>query len=125
MKPNPSNEDRIQSIIDKHPLLYPTKICFECWGGWLDIIERLSDDLESLLEDYIAKYSDYEIIPQCIQVKEKYGTLRFYMSAETDEMSRLIDAAETESSKTCEICGKPGKMNNGPWYTTLCPEHMH
>jgi len=54
------------------------------------------------------------------QVKEKFGTLRFYGNNFTDEMDKLVDAAERKSAKTCEYCGKPGKQRNGGWVRTLC-----
>lgn len=54
------------------------------------------------------------------QVKEKYGTLRFYMSGETDAMSEAINEAEDESAKTCENCGGPGKVYDGGWVVTRC-----
>jgi hypothetical protein len=54
------------------------------------------------------------------QVKEKYGTLRFYMSSETDEMDAAIHKAEYLSSKTCDICGKAGRLRGEHWVQTLC-----
>ena len=32
----------------------------------------------------------------------------------------LISMAETMSYKICEMCGNPGKPNEGGWITTLC-----
>lgn len=56
------------------------------------------------------------------QVKEKFGTLRFYMSCETDEMSELIDRAEELSAKICETCGAPGELRNDGWLRTMCDD---
>lgn len=71
-----------------------------------------------------------EFKPACIyvmQIKEKFGTLRFYLSEETDEMSKLIEEAEAKSAETCEVCGAPGTPGtlgkNGYWITTLCETH--
>ncbi len=65
------------------------------------------------------KFCDHR--PKAVQVKEKFASLRFYMSAETDEMSVLIRAAEKLSVITCEDCGKKGKIRNDiGWYLTLC-----
>lgn len=63
-----------------------------------------------------------EYFPCASQVKEKYGTLRFYTTYETEEMSQLISIAERKSAITCETCGKLGKRNNYGWVTTLCDE---
>lgn len=60
------------------------------------------------------------------QVKEKFGKLRIYFSpghADTDKLEELIDAAERDSVKICEMCGKPGKLLvKGGWVKTLCAD---
>jgi hypothetical protein len=58
--------------------------------------------------------------PKASQVKEKYGTLRFYMTHETDEIGKAIREAEFESAVTCEHCGAPGKTHGNGWIRTLC-----
>lgn len=58
------------------------------------------------------------------QVKEKFGTLRFYYEGGDEYISGLVSMAESMSANTCEKCGKPGTQTNGGWITTLCEEHM-
>ena len=54
------------------------------------------------------------------QVKEKFGTLRFYCST-NDRISQYVRFAETLSALTCEECGKPGRLGQrGGWYRTTC-----
>jgi hypothetical protein len=57
------------------------------------------------------------------QVKEKFGTLRFYVDGADDDLYNLINKAEAESSRTCEVCGEPGASTNYGWIKTLCPLH--
>lgn len=58
-----------------------------------------------------------------VQVKEKFGTLRFYYDG-GDQYVRGIDSmAESMSARTCEVCGNPGKVYHNGWVTTLCPTH--
>lgn len=57
------------------------------------------------------------------QVKEKYGTLRFYTNGNANYVDGLINMAESMSARTCETCGAPGKTRQGPWIRTLCDEH--
>lgn len=66
-----------------------------------------------------------EIIHQVTvtQVKEKYGTLRFYYSGGDEYIDGLVAMAESMSAATCEECGKPGRTNNNGWLRTLCEEH--
>lgn len=60
--------------------------------------------------------------PRALQVKEKFGTLRFYMTHQTEEMDAIITEAERKSSVTCEECGKPGKVIGGGWLYCRCRE---
>jgi hypothetical protein len=62
-------------------------------------------------------------LPRASQVKEKYGTLRFYMSGGTDKIYEFIDEAERKSAQTCEVCGAHGDLRVGGWLKTLCDEH--
>jgi hypothetical protein len=57
------------------------------------------------------------------QVKEKFGTLRFYYTGGDDYISGLVSMAESMSGCTCEVCGNPGKTVGGGWLTTVCKEH--
>ena len=58
-----------------------------------------------------------------IQVKEKFGTLRFYYDGGDDHIHGLVRMAEAMSSVTCETCGVPGKQRSGGWIRTLCDFH--
>jgi hypothetical protein len=66
-----------------------------------------------------------EPIPQVTldQVKEKFGTLRFYYSGGDEYISGLVSMAESMSGVTCEECGKPGTRTGGGWVKTVCVEH--
>jgi len=54
------------------------------------------------------------------QVKEKYGTLRFYTNGSDDYVIGLIDMAESLSGVTCEDCGSHAKTSGGGWVYTRC-----
>jgi hypothetical protein len=57
------------------------------------------------------------------QIKEKFGTLRFYYWGGDDYCRGVESMAESMSAVTCEVCGSPGKLRNGGWVQTLCDEH--
>lgn len=90
--------------------------------GWQPIIDKLSAALALLDPHY-----------ETTQVKEKFGGLRYYIrpsdKAREDEtimwaLSALTDAAEAESLRTCERCGKRGTVHVvGVWRKTLCSTH--
>ena len=90
---------------------------FECGDGWFELIKELCEKLKAL------QLKDFKVI----QVKEKFGGLRFYYAINgkperVDEVDRLINEAEGKSCRTCETCGKPGKSEDDGWITTLCPD---
>jgi hypothetical protein len=57
------------------------------------------------------------------QVKEKFGGLRFYVGSATEAVHARIAQAEGESYRTCDECGKPGRLRGGGWLRTRCDEH--
>jgi hypothetical protein len=58
------------------------------------------------------------------QVKEKYGTLRFYYDGGDEYISGMVTLAEAMSSVTCERCGAPGETRHSGWVQTLCETHF-
>lgn len=84
-----------------------------CVGkGWHDILARLVKDLFDLGWD-----------GEVSQVKEKFGGLRFYTGAMSDECYKRVSQAEEEADKTCEVCGERGQSRGRGWIKTLCDEH--
>lgn len=86
---------------------------FGCESGWEILLTQLCGRLDAL--------ALLEL--RVVQVKEKYGTLRFYVHGSTDEVQAMIRQAEAESAKTCEWCGAPGQMRESErrYFLTLCP----
>ena len=67
-----------------------------------------------------------ELVEQVVadQIKEKFGTLRFYFTGGDQYTTSLIDQAEIDSEKICEYCGNPGSLDTEKsWLKTLCEEH--
>ena len=95
---------------------------FDVGQGWQNLMLKLSLGLEMLINSFPeAEQANY----RATQVKEKLGTLRFYLLSGTDEMYDLIDEATELSLKTCEECGEAGELmtKNGAqygWMKTLC-----
>lgn len=58
-----------------------------------------------------------------VQVKEKFGTLRFYYTGGDDVTDGIVRMAEAMSAVTCEVCGNPGTSNGEGWLRTLCEAH--
>lgn len=83
--------------------------------------------MESVKNDIkkIAFEEPKPAIPQvvAVQVKEKFGGLRFYVNGGTDGIYDMISMAESMSVVTCEECGSPGRRRRGGWIRTLCDKH--
>ena len=123
------NKELQQKLYDRFPALYRqkdlpmTQTCM-CWGiepddGWFDLIWMLSLALED-------ETKTTGTVIEAMQVKEKFGGLRFYLSGATERAYNLVSAAERLSEITCEVCGKYGRVTNrtgGHWYKCVCKEH--
>jgi hypothetical protein len=101
-------------------LFYPIAFGFECGDGWFDIlldcIQKLEVEINKMPE------AEQEHV-YATQIKEKFGTLRFYISCGTDKMHDITSEAEQKSENVCEMCGKPGKLYAEGWWYTSCPDH--
>ena len=85
---------------------------FETGAGWYGLIKNMIGEM-------IEAGWDKEVH----QVKEKYGTLRFYTGGSTDKMYEIIREYERLSAVTCEVCGEVGQIRPGGWVATLCDTH--
>ena len=85
------------------------------------ITQELIDERKAKLDEETLK------VPVAVQIKEKFGGLRFYVHAATDKHYNYISFAESMSYRTCEECGAPGKTYTDGWHKTLCDIHaeMH
>lgn len=95
---------------------------FECGDGWFNILDQLMGDIQHYIN---WKNVNGEVVRQVTldQVKEKYGTLRFYYSGGDHYVAGMVTMAESMSGVTCETCGSPGTRTDGGWIRTLCETH--
>ena len=91
---------------------------------WLAEAQAKGDDLwaktcEERLDKAI-KTAENRPQVQAVQVKEKYGTLRFYTNHYDDTINAMINFAEDMSGCTCERCGAPGSPSTRGWIKVEC-----
>lgn len=126
---------------------------FECGDGWYNIIDALCANIQNHIDNRLDNIErtkkwnanvnnpDYEWtaiverkerpVPEpveqvvAIQVKEKFGGLRFYYMGGDEYIRGLENMAESMSYRTCEVCGVPGTSTKGGWIRTLCEEHKN
>lgn len=120
-----------KQLYDKFPDLFKEKdlppeqsnMCwgFECSDGWYNIIFTLC----SLIQIHQkSQKPDYKpVVVQ--QVKEKFGTLRFYYTGGDDIIFGMVAYAEAISGMTCEVCGDRGTTDwKKSWVRTVCSKHI-
>ena len=138
-------EEQKEECIKLCPILYSNinksmdKTCmcwaWECGYGWWEKICDLSYQIEALN----IQYRKYGVMCIADQVKEKYGTLRFYYTIHTEEdmdgideneqivisrsfdieVSNLVSKTVDICYKTCERCG----ARIGDKYYPRCETH--
>ena len=76
-----------------------------CWGfvcgdGWYEVLYDLSRELNDYLEKNPSV--DFEVV----QVKSKFGVLRFRLGYRDPKTEQMISVACQRASVTCEVSGK-------------------
>ena len=89
-------------------------------------------DKEWHINECVEKFRThaFEEVPERVervvveQVKEKFGTLRFYYRGGDEQVFGMVRMAESMSACTCEVCGSPAQTGqHGGWVGTLCEQH--
>jgi hypothetical protein len=78
---------------------------------------------EEVEQKRLKMIEESEKIPVAVQVKEKFGGLRFYVDRASEKHHNYITFAESMSYRICEECGSPGKTYTDGWHMTLCDIH--
>jgi hypothetical protein len=127
-------------MVNRNKDMMETCMCwgFECGDGWFNILDQLMGNIQHHIDwkekqrgwaitfNSTASLEDMRPVPDAIpqvtldQVKEKFGTLRFYYTGGDDYISGLVAMAESMSGTTCESCGNPGERTGGGWIKTIC-----
>ncbi|NMA85002.1 MAG: hypothetical protein GX962_14195 [Epulopiscium sp.] len=90
---------------------------YEYGSGWHDVIIELVMQIEDIYKKNNVDITDFKIN----QIKEKYGTLRFYAISSLGEVHDLISEYEDKSKELCCECGEIGSLHEKHgWSQTLC-----
>lgn len=135
-----------QQLIDKYPKIFQLDesrrlepfpmFGIECGDGWYDLLDRLCGLIQNHIDwrnkqrDMFLKNNPHNVeIPEEIsqvtvsQIKEKFGTLRFYYDGGDEYIHGLVSMADTMSGVICEVCGERGQFRGRGWYYTACDTH--
>lgn len=130
---NISKDPGLRKLIERFPRLLrgaQPAVWSHVPDGWAEVVKTLFAGIDGLLSDEQAKCFRVE------QLKEKFGTLRVYVSFDRVDaeginpdptaLRSLVDAAAAASQVTCYVCGAPGEMRKlGGWATVRCDEHAN
>jgi hypothetical protein len=98
---------------------------FDVGDGWRELIKQLTAEISDIVGGPDA-LPDFRVV----QVKEKYGELRFYIRAvpayHGDAIDEAVLQAEARSRRTCEVCGAPGELRETEegYLYTACAAHI-
>ena len=145
-----------QHIREQYPLIFSGRCEISINDGWFDIIDMLCNNIQHRIDNIVMqrKYAiewnkdvndpDYdwadrsfvkrkerevpELVEQVVakQIKEKFGTLRFYYDGGDDYIRGLEAMAASMSGVICEECGSPGTSRSTKkqrWVRVLCEKH--
>ena len=99
--------------------------------GWTPLLIELTEKLIAIEKKNLPWYKRLRKrnLITVAQIKEKFGGLRYYTGGinrlYADEVYELISEYEELSYKTCDICGKEGKLRQTGWISTLCDFHFN
>lgn len=99
------------------PKFYQKK-SFECGDGWALIFIELGIFIETHCEKNALP------MPKILQIKEKFGSLTCYLSGADETINKKLNELSARSERTCEICGRPGKIHHDGWIRAFCA-HCH
>ena len=108
-------DDLTMVLTSRYPELYGQHFGFEHHDGWFSLIDALSEALVAGAE------AGGRPPPPASQVKEKFGTLRWYHGGDAFD-DGAIDLAEELSGRICERTGRPGRLGSrAGWWATRAP----
>ena len=114
-----------KELYKKYPKLFRQKdlsmqeTCMN-WGictgnGWYWLIDNLCSCIQGYIDDNDKPQTE------AVQVKEKFGSLRFYVNGADEYIHGMISLAEDMSYSTCESCGcTTDILHTSGWIKTLC-----
>ncbi len=120
-----------KELIEKYPFLQPYNLwddepisnsdysftmLDEMPSGWRESFgEQLCEELRMVLikEGLLEKYRIH-------QIKEKFGSLRWYGNFENDSIAKILEKYEEKSKYTCIRCGAPATKISRGWISPYC-----
>lgn len=141
-QPGAEAQERLvrEVLINPYPDMFGhCRLGISVGAGWYDILERMAVGIQTIIDANPGFHVTF------VQIKEKFGGLRAYCrvwsddggrgefgertlseayKAASEEVFKLICAAENEAATTCELCGEPGELRYDGWMHVACDKHV-
>lgn len=134
-----------KKLCEKYPKIFAqrnlpmTETCLywgmDCGDGWYWLIDNLCHSIQGYVDCHNEGVNirqkagtmikgDKELQVEAVQVKEKFGQLRFYINQGDETIYGMIWLAESMSKGICEMCGATENVTSteGRWVKYLCPK---
>jgi len=85
-------------------------------GWWKKFGKKMAKELQTIVDE--KEIEDFKIL----QVKEKYNSLRVYISPYDKDIDDVLRKYEDLSTKYCVMCGKKATKVSKGWYNSFCDE---
>lgn len=108
----------VDELYKRYPVIFERKLSIACGDGWFDLIDTLCEQLQHATES--------QEMPQivAVQVKEKFGGLRFYVGERSPVQQGMITLAQAMSYRICDVCGARGELRGPVIARTRCDKHV-
>lgn len=126
-----NNIEKNKQLIERYPFLMPRNVwtdkidedydysyirgISELPQGWENLFLQMCEEIRQPLIDnnYLEKF-------RFSQIKEKYGSGRFYHNGAPEEVNKIIYKYENACGRTCGLCGAPATKISGGWIFPYC-----
>src|SRR6185312_13477820 len=122
-------------LYERYPFIFHCEECVcdtalarsstRCGNGWFHLIDAFCRRVDDLIYHSRAPHVVIK------HVEERSGSLRIYCNGENDLIVGMAMMVEDMSSRICEICGRPGKVearrsrhHGSLLYQARCLEHL-
>ena len=142
------HSEKQETLVSRYPEIFrdyngdPQRTCMawgiECGDGWFDLIDTICKAIQNQTEHVNRLWPNLKFGVVAAQVKEKYGTLRFYnefiyadgleehdrdrLEKYITQVNGMVSFAEFMSGRICEVYGQKGSLDGSSFPRCRCKE---
>lgn len=119
----------LKELIQKYPKIFesyegnPYGVNWEAPEAWLPVIDDMCGAIQSYIDNVVWYKDGEEFRPQqvkCVQMKEKWGKLRFYTRGADKTVEGMISMTTYICRQMCESCGTRENIGITDGWVSIC-----